>query len=385
MRPSGSDSSFSFSRIISNGKILENVRITTKSGVIREVASANNSEINDFPDLTAVPSFTDIHTHGMKGIDSADLSPDSMKDWTRSLPETGVLEFVPAIVSTDSSNVKKFLEIVDAASRSSKEKEIAARPLGARLEGPFISTLKKGAHNAKYLQKPSISNYRDLTEYSNVVRIVDIAPELPGAISLIKRLKEMKKTISIGHSNATYDEAKSGSLAGATIATHLFNAMRTIQHRETGIAGEVLLDRSIYAELINDRNHLSAEIIKLAIKAKGIRKIIAVTDSIAATLMPDGDYKLGDLSVSVEAGRCVVKGTKTIAGSTLTMDQSLRNFVQQGVREQDAILFLTENPNNALGIRNRGKLEVLSRCNLTLLDSSLKVKAIIADGKLKEF
>lgn len=385
MHLSGSESSFSFSRIISNGKIMENARITAKNGVITEVATLNNSERCDFPDLTAVPSFTDIHTHGMKGIDSADLSPDAMRDWARALPETGVLEFIPTLVSTESSKVREFLEIVDTASGYGSDKEIAAKPLGARLEGPFISISMKGAHNAKYIQEPTVSNYKDLTEYSDTVRIVDIAPELPGALSLIKKLKEMKKIVSIGHSNATYHEAKSASLAGATIATHLFNAMRTIQHREPGIAGEVLLDPSVYAELINDRNHLSGEIIKLAIKAKGLRKIIAITDSISAALMPDGDYKLGDLTVSVEAGRCVVKGTETIAGSTLTMDQSLRNFVQQGVRLQDALLFLTENPVNALGIRNRGKLQAMTRCNLTLLDSELRVKAVVADGKLKEF
>lgn len=385
MRPSGSDSSFSFSRIISNGKILENATVITRNGLIREIKTGNSADRSDFPGLTAVPSFVDIHTHGMKGIDSANLTKDTMRDWMRALPETGVLDFVPTLVSTDRSGVKKFLETVESASETNKNGGIVANPIGARLEGPFISTAKKGAHNARYILKPTISNYEKLTENSGTVRIIDIAPELPGALNLIEKLKGMKKTVSIGHSNATYHEAESGSIAGATIATHLFNAMRPIQHREPGITGEVLLDPSIYAELINDRNHLSAEIIKLALRTKGFRKIIAITDSIAATLMPDGEYRLGDLSVSVEEGKCVIKGTKTIAGSTLTMDQALRNFVHQGIRIQDAVLFLTENPSRALGLKNQGKIETSSRCNLTLLDSDLRVKCVIADGKLKEF
>lgn len=385
MRYTGSDSSFSFSRIISNGKVLDNTRITTKNGLIRQITPEKASESVDFPDLIAVPSFTDIHTHGIKGLDSADLSKDAMKDWMRALPETGVLNFVPTLVSTNRSGVKRFLDIVESVSGYNMDNETVANPLGARLEGPFISTAKKGAQNAKYLLKPSISNYDEITGNSDTVRIVDIAPELPGALDLIELLRDRNKTISIGHSDATYLQARAGSAAGATIATHLFNAMREIQHREPGITGEVLLDKNIYAELINDKNHLSAEIIKLAIKAKGLKKIIAVTDSIAAAMMPDGEYKLGDQIIRVEAGKCEIKGTETIAGSTLTMDQALRNFVHQGINLQDALKFLTENPAKALRIKGLGKIEISEKCNVTLLDSDLRVKAVIADGKLKEF
>ena len=379
-----SASSYRFSNAVVDGRLLHDVSITTENGFIVSVSDKAQFEI-DLTDYTAVPSFIDVHTHGMLGVDSASLSKNRMAEWLTALPRTGTLKIVPTLVSSDRKTTQAFLESVKIA-RSSVLTEPYAEVIGARMEGPFISRSKKGAHNETLLLEPSIENFINITgELSSEVRIVDIAPEVGRAMELIGYLSKRGIIPSIGHSDSDAVTARKAISAGATEATHLFNAMRSIFHREPGIAGEILINDSINAEIINDPNHLSPGIIKLAVRSKGEDKIIGITDSIAATLMPDGVYGLGCLSVTLKSGRCTVTGTDVIAGSVLTMDAAYRNFIDQGYSILQTVKFLSTNPARILGLSDEGSIAPGKKANITIIDKRNKVAGVIKNGIYYDF
>ncbi len=371
--------------VVKNGEA-DSLSMRCENGFIESISGHEPASGIDLTDRIAVPSFTDIHTHGMLGIDSSTMDRAGMKEWMERLPETGTLKFVPAIVSSAPARVQEFLEIVRESNSLFENEETHAVTAGARLEGPFISPEKKGAHNTSYLLQPTSGNFTKLTgKGSDQVRIVDVAPELENAIEFIRELTENNITVSIGHSIATFSKAHDAFEAGARIGTHLFNAMRDIHHREPGIAVQVLLNDGMFAEIIDDHGHLSSEMIKLAVRSKGDDLIVAITDSIAAALMPDGQYSLGDLAVEVRNGMCTIMGTDTIAGSTLTMDRAFRNFIEDGFTLSEAAKFTSTNPARALGNSNEGVIAPGMACNITVLDKSLKVRGVISRGIYSEF
>jgi N-acetylglucosamine-6-phosphate deacetylase len=379
-----SSSTYRFSNAVVAGRLLHDLSIITTDGLIASVSDSARVEV-DLTDYTAVPSFIDVHTHGMLGVDTASLDKNSMSKWLKALPRTGTLKIVPTLVSSDLKTTQAFLEITKEA-RANVLTEPYANVLGARMEGPFISHLKKGAHNEAFLLEPSIENFIRMTgELSSEVRIVDIAPEVGKAMDLIAYLSKRGIIPSIGHSDSDAITAKKAISAGATEATHLFNAMRSIFHREPGIAGEILVNDSINAEIINDPNHLSPGIIKLAVRSKGEDKIIGITDSIAATMMPDGAYRLGSLDVTLIGGKCTVAGTDVIAGSVLTMDSAYRNFIDQGYSILQTVKFLSTNPARIMGLSDEGSIEPGKKANITIIDKSNKVTGIIKNGIYYDF
>ncbi|MGC8514884.1 MAG: N-acetylglucosamine-6-phosphate deacetylase [Thermoplasmata archaeon] len=376
--------SYRFSNAVVAGRLLHDVSIKTGDGFVASISDNARFEV-DLTDYTAVPSFIDVHTHGMLGVDTASLNRDSMAKWLTALPRTGTLKIVPTLVSSDRVTTQAFLKSVKEA-RTTVLTEPYADVLGARMEGPFISHSKKGAHNEALLLEPSIENFINITgELSSEVRIVDIAPEVGKALELIAYLSKRGVIPSIGHSDSDAVTARKAILAGATEATHLFNAMRSIFHREPGIAGEILINDSINAEIINDPNHLSPGIIRLAVRSKGEDKIIGITDSIAATMMPDGAYRLGSLNVTLKGGKCTVTGTDVIAGSVLTMDSAYRNFIDQGYSILQAVKFLSTNPARIMGLSEEGSIEPGKKANITIIDKRNKVAGIIKNGIYYDF
>jgi N-acetylglucosamine-6-phosphate deacetylase len=254
------------------------------------------------------------------------------------------------------------------------------------MEGPFISHAKKGAHNEAFILDPSIVNYKNITgKLASQVRIVDIAPEVGKAMELIPYLSSKGVIPSIGHSDSDAITARKAISLGATEGTHLFNAMRSVFHREPGIAGEVLINDSINAEIINDPNHLSPGIIRLAVRSKGEDKIVGITDSIAATMMPDGIYQLGTLSVTLKSGKCTITGSEVIAGSVLTMDSAFRNFIEQGYSIEQTVKFLSTNPARIMGLPEEGSIEPGKRANIAIIDNMNKVAGVIKNGIFYDF
>lgn len=280
-----------------------------------------------------VPASFDIHTHGAMGHDVMSASPADLGEMQRFLGTRGVARYLPTTVTAPVDLTLRALESLANAIEAEPHPG-EAQPMGIHLEGPFLSHAKRGVHPTSQLQTPSIELFDRFYEAARGhILLMTVAPELPGAKQMIAHAISRGVKVSLGHTNATYAEALTGVAAGATTATHTFNAMRALDHREPGVLGLVLDDDRLFAELICDGIHVAPEIVRLWWKAKGPERAILVTDAMAAAGMPDGDYSLGELGVVVSNGRALLRedltaGKETLAGSVLTMDRAIENFAR---------------------------------------------------------
>ena len=257
-----------------------------------------------------------------------------------------------------------------------------AEILGVHLEGPFISPARRGAHPEKWLVPPSRKLFERflLAGGGNAVRMMTVAPELPGALELIDAARAAGVVISVGHTDATYEQAESAIAHGASHAAHVFNAMRPFAHRESGVIGAVLTAPTVTAELIADGVHVDAAAMLVLVAAKGARNTVLVSDGIAATGMPDGAYRLGTFEVTVRDGVARTADGK-LAGSTLTLDRALRNMIALGVPFADTLSMLTANPARVLGLEGRkGHLTPGADADLVFLDSKNEVAGVMTRG-----
>jgi N-acetylglucosamine-6-phosphate deacetylase len=248
------------------------------------------------------------------------------------------------------------------------------------LEGPYLNPAKKGAHNPAFLRAPNVDEMLRWADES--VRIVTLAPELPGALDAIKALRARGIVVSAGHSNATYEQARAGFDAGLGWVTHLFNAMRALGHREPGLPGATLTS-PVPCGMIVDGIHTHPSIVKLAWQALGPNRLNLVTDAMAALGMPYGQHLLGDFRVSVDdSGARLADGT--LAGSTLSLDQALRNLIAfTGCGLSAALATITTTPARALGLSHeRGRIEPGYVADMVLLSSDLRVRATIVGGQV---
>src|SRR6266576_1835052 len=252
---------------------------------------------------------------------------------------------------------------------------------GIHFEGPFISKERRGVHPAKWIQLPSAETFsRFLKAAAGNARILTIAPELFGAAPCIDAAREAGLLVSMGHTDATYEQARAAMAWGARSATHLYNAMRPFSHRDPGVIGAVLTSPDVNAELIADGVHVEEGAMKLLLLAKGAAHITLVSDGLSATGMPDGKYTLGDFEVTVSGGVCR-NAEGILAGSTLTLDRALRNIVALGASLPDAVRMLTLNPASLLGIQfKKGSLRVGADADILLLDEGLHVAGVWARG-----
>ena len=373
--------SYRFSLIYTHEKTLAEKSLEISGDTIQRIGGRHSNSF-DFGDRIAVPGFIDIHTHGIDGIDSYELNKQSLKEWSANLLERGTTGFVPTLVSAPEDRIRRFLNTVSGT----MGEEPGAEILGARLEGPYISPGKKGAHDASILKTPSDGDYKlELLHRGNVLRILDIAPELKGAQEMIRDLYEAGIVPSIGHTNCDYETAQMGFNNGARLITHMYNAMRAFDHRDPGLIDFAFLENRIYAEIICDFVHVSPEAIRMAVVNKGPEKLILVSDSIHATGKPDGIYKLGTLSVKKQGERCTLAHTDTLAGSVLTLDKAVRNLNSIGIGLEEISKMASTNPSKVMKRRDLGSIRKGSRADITILDKALKVKGVIKRGKLVEF
>ena len=372
---------YAFSKIYTGQGVVHGGFLKIIGGSIEELGEAARDSI-DLTDRIAVPGFIDIHTHGINGIDSFDLTKTELLEWSQLLLEKGTLGFVPTIVSAPIEKIKGFLAVV----KSSKGSENGAEIIGGRMEGPFISQIRKGAHDPSLLRVPADTNFQAiLPQFKGILKIVDIAPELDGAEDLISALVKEEVVVSIGHTDCDSITAKRAFALGATLMTHLYNAMRPFHHRFPGAIDFALLEKNVMAELICDLVHVSPEAIELAIGNKGAKGIVLVTDSIPATGRPDGKYKLGRLGVLKQGDKCTINGTETLAGSVLTMDRAVRNLVDLRYDLSDVVKMASKNPATLLGRKDLGRIKKGKRANITILDKTLRVRGVISRGALVEF
>ncbi len=314
-------------------------------------------------DETLSAGLFDVHTHGCAGHDVMDDEPEALPAIGRFLATHGVTQYLPTTVTASIDDTTRSLErlanaIEHTEARDVGQAHLQARPRGIHLEGPFVSHAKRGVHPPAHILAPSIAVFdRFWRAARGHIRVLTIAPEEPGALELIEYATALGVRVSIGHSNATASEARAAIMAGAVSATHTFNAMRPLDHREPGILGVVLDDRHLFAELICDGVHVAPEIIRLWLKAKGPDHGILITDSMAAAGMPDGDYTLGGMPVTVAGGVCLADGV--LAGSVLTLDQAVANLVAMtGTDLPAAVRLASANPARMAGFDDVGEVRV---------------------------
>jgi N-acetylglucosamine-6-phosphate deacetylase len=327
-------------------------------------------------DKVAVPGFLDLHIHGAGGRDVMEGNND------RKVSEYGTTSIVATTVTASTDETLRAVEgIAGYIAHQHDSVEPRAEILGIHFEGPFISKLRRGVHPSEWIQLPSSDTLqRFLKAAAGNARILTIAPELLGAAPCIDAAVEAGLVVSIGHTDATYEQARAAMARGAHSATHVYNAMRPFTHRDPGVIGAVLTSPDINAELIADGVHVEEAAMKLLLLAKGAAHVTLVSDGLSATGMPDGKYMLGGFEVTVSGGVCR-NAEGTLAGSTLTLDRALRNIVALGIPLPDAVRMLTLNPALLLGIEfKKGSLRAGADADILLLDERLHVTNVWARG-----
>jgi len=333
-------------------------------------AATTRAPYIDATGLTVVPGFVDIQINGAFGADFTE-DPETIWEVGARLPETGVTAFCPTIITSPEGSI----EAAQAAMAQRPSDYLGAEPVGLHIEGPFLSEEKRGTHPKDLLRLPG-----DVPLAPDHVSIVTMAPELPGAVDLIADLSSRGVVVSVGHSAATGDITRAALDAGATLGTHLFNAMPPLTAREPGVAGVLLADPRAYFGVIVDGHHLDPATLRLAWNAAPDRFCI-ITDAIAAAGQPDGTYRIG--SVSVEKRNDVVRNADgTLAGAAVTMDRELAILMAATATPLiEAIAAVTFNPSEAIGSWDRGRLRRGTRGDITLLDGT-DVAATIVGGRI---
>lgn len=372
-------------KLLTPDKIIPAPVVVIEDGVIASIASRGEAaapagETQDYPGATLVPAFFDVHIHGSGGADVMEALQSSLATIGQFLARHGVGSY---LATTVSAPVDTTLRSLCGLAKLIGLDIDGARPLGIHMEGPFISHAKRGAHAERDLQLPTVALFNHMWEASEGhIRLMTIAPELPGADEVIARAVELGVRVSLGHSNAGTGDALRGVDAGAVSATHTYNAMRRFDHRDPGILG-VVLDRSdLFAEIICDGLHVNPTVVRMFWKEKGSERAILVTDAMSATGMPDGNYRLGELEVRVKDGKCII-GEDTLAGSTLTMDRAVRNFAAfTGIEFGAATALATRNPARMTGLDSEvGALEAGRAADLTVLSPKGEVMETILRGR----
>jgi N-acetylglucosamine-6-phosphate deacetylase len=380
-------------RLIVSDGMVENPRIAIHAdGTITGIESGEpNSEAASADDTTLTPAFFDIHVHGAAGHDAMEGTPEAISSIGGFLATKGVAYFLATTVTAPIDRTLRALEGIANAIDAAKKDDapLAAQPVGIHIEGPFLSHARRGVHPPAELQPPSIPLFERMQQAARGhIRLLTIAPEIPGALDLIAHATQYGTRVSLGHSDATAAQARAAIAAGATSATHTFNAMRRLDHREPGIAGVVLDTHSLYAELICDGVHVAPEFVRLWLRSKGEERAILVTDGISATGMPDANYLLGELEVTVKNGRCLLtsdlaKGTETLAGSVLTMDRAVANLRRfTGATLATAVNLSSRNPARMLGLDNLGEIAVGRPANFNLYSAAGELRQTILRGRV---
>ena len=373
--------------ITSTTEILD-AGILIRDGVIAAVGSrqdmrlpAGATEISA-SGQTAIPGFIDVHIHGAGGHDVMEGTEQAMSAVAGTLARHGTTSFVATTVTASPDDTCRGVEgIARYVAHQFAALQPKAEVLGVHYEGPFINKVRRGVHPAEWIQLPSVDLLqRFLRAAAGNARILTIAPELLGAVPCMKAARDAGVVVAMGHTDATYEQARAGIAHGARHAVHVYNAMRPFSHRDSGVIGAVLTSPDVTAELIADGVHVEEAAMRILLQAKGAGRVILISDGLSATGMPDGKYMLGKLEVTVSGGVCRNAEGK-LAGSTLTLDRALRNVVALGIPVQDAVRMLTENPAKLLGIEfKKGALRTGADADIVLLDENLQVTNVWTRG-----
>jgi len=389
---------FTASRLLAPERILERPLLLVEHGRVVEISVRDGKAMpagesaHDFGDADIAPGYVDLHIHGSSGYDVMDDTPEALPAIERLLARHGVTSYFPTTVTAPLDTTLRAVDrLADAIEECEQERARTseprkaersgrAAPLGIHLEGPFISHARRGIHPPENLLPAKLETFERLWQAARGhIRILTIAPELDGAMELIATASARGVCVSLGHSDADFPTTERAIDAGARHATHTFNAMRPLDHRDPGILGAVLTDARVSADVIADGVHVDPAIVKLFARAKGPEQTVLITDATAATGMPDGRYRLGSIEVDVKGGKCTSDGK--LAGSVLTLDRAVRNLARFAEWDlPQAVATASRNPARIAGIRNKGALVAGADADFIVLDGEGNVLRTFIGG-----
>ena len=338
-------------------KAIINGKLVTLNGVIENKVLVFNETIQhiqtevpidcdviDAKGMYIAPGLIDVHVHGSCGADTMDQTTEAIKLMSTGIAKNGVTSFLPTTMTMSPKDIYGALDVVRECMGQSLN---GAKVLGAHMEGPFINVIYKGAQPEQCIIKPS---YEFIKDYTDVIRLISYAPEMDEDYSFTKEVKEKTDiTLSIGHTNATYDQAKEAFSLGCSHVTHLFNAMTPLNHREPGVVGAALTS-DVFTELIADTIHVNKQLFQFVLDNKGKEKIVLITDSMRAGCMKDGQYDLGGQPVVVKDGAARLE-SGNLAGSVLTLNKAIYNFLQNtNATVAEVIHMASLNPATSIGV-----------------------------------
>ncbi|GGU19075.1 N-acetylglucosamine-6-phosphate deacetylase [Lentzea flava] len=364
-------------RVVTPDRVLENGWVSVRDGRIAAVGegAAPDGPTTDAGGGTIVPGFVDIHCHGGGGDAFTSSDPAKVRRAAAAHRKHGTTTMLASLVSRP---VPELADQVSALAELVQEGVVA----GVHLEGPFLSAARCGAHDPAILCPPEQTAVTKLLDAGKgTVRMITIAPELEGAVSAVRQLVDSGIIAAIGHTDATEAQVRPAVDAGATVATHLFNGMRPLHHREPGPIGALLDDERVTVELICDLVHLHPTAVRLAARHAGLKRTVLITDAIAAAGVGDGVYDIGGLEVRVVDGVPTLAGGVSLAGSTLTMDMAFRNAVNScGLSLVEAAYATATRGAELLGL-DTGKLQPGCAADLVVLDAELKPRDVMVRGE----
>ena len=352
---------------------------SVEDGKFANVLGEPQADAVDLHGAYVIPGLIDVHNHGNSGADFSDGDYDGLVKMAEYLARNGVTSFAPASMTLPYDVLAK--AFATARRLADKAPEDASALRGIQMEGPFFSEKKKGAQNGAYLRDPDFAAFSKLYhDCGGLVRIVDVAPELPGACEFIRQAKELC-TVSIAHTDANYDEARAAVEAGVTHLTHLFNAMPALHHRKPGVIGAAAEANQVSAEIISDGQHVHPSAVRLAFRLFGAERMVLISDALRCCGMPDGEYELGGQAVFLKGGIARL-ADGTIAGSATNLYDCMLRAISFGIAKEDAVRAATWNPARQIGCLDVvGSIADGKRADFVVCDENLTRKAVWLAGK----
>ncbi|WP_243292055.1 N-acetylglucosamine-6-phosphate deacetylase [Bacillus sp. FJAT-47783] len=376
--------------IYTESATIKNGYIKIKNGKIEEINSMENLSISEGYEKIAIPSSykvipgrIDLHIHGAGGADTMDATNEALSTIANALPKEGTTSFLATTITQSKEAIERALQNV-ASYKKSPQTEGEAEIVGIHLEGPFLNYKKAGAQPFQYMLHPSIDIFNLWQNLADgLIKVVTVAPEMPGGYEFIRHLHQNGVIASIGHSDATNDEMIQAIEAGAKQVTHLFNGMRGLHHRDPGTAGAALLHESLKVELIADGIHVHPQMIHLAYQLKKKEGIILITDSMRAKCLKNGTYDLGGQQVTVKDDMAILENG-TLAGSVLRMNDAVKNMMKYtNCSLEESIRMSSVNPAKQIGIYDRkGSITVGKDADIVILNDENDVHMTICQGSI---